>query len=352
MPLTATLERQTGRLPAELTSFIGRKAELEQARRLIEGHRLVTLTGAGGVGKTRLAVRAADLARDSFRDGVFFVCLSDLTEPTLLAQTVCEALGVGERDDRPAPARLADHLADLRVLLVLDTCEHMVDDCAVLSEALLRSAPGLRVLATSRQPLDVVGEYTFTVPPLDGPRAARDVGPDERECDSVTLFAERAAATVQGWTLTRANRDTVVRLCARLDGIPLAIELAAVQLRAFSPDQVLARLGTRLFQGSGRRTGLQRHQTLRATVDWSHALCSPEERLLWARLSVFAADFDPAAAEHVCSGDGLDAGHVAEVLAGLLEKSIVQRADRRGRVRYRMLDTLREYGAERLAAWG
>ncbi|MGI5415249.1 ATP-binding protein [Actinomadura luteofluorescens] len=350
MPLTATLERQTGRLPAELTSFIGRQAELEQARRLIDGHRLVTLTGPGGVGKTRLAVRAAGLAGDAFRDGVFFVCLSDLTEPSLLAQAICEALGVGERGDRPAAACLADHLADLRVLLVLDTCEHMVDECATLSEALLRSAPELRVLATSRQPLDVMGEYTFTVPPLGGARAPRDTVPDGRECDSVTLFAERAAATVQGWTLTRANRDAVVRLCARLDGIPLAIELAAVQLRTFSLDQVLARLGTHLFQAGGRRTGLQRHQTLRATVDWSHALCSPEERLLWARLSVFAADFDLAAAENICSGDGLDAENVAEVLTGLLEKSIVQRADRGVRVRYRMLDTLREYGAERLAA--
>ncbi|MEU9869657.1 MULTISPECIES: ATP-binding protein [Actinomadura] len=352
MPLTATLERQTGRLPAELTSFIGREAELEQARRLIDGHRLVTLTGSGGVGKTRLAVRAADLARDAFRDGVFFVCLSGLSEPSLLAQAICEALGVGERGDGPADALLADHLADLRILLVLDTCEHMVDECAKLCEALLRSAPELRVLATSRQSLDVMGEHTFTVPPLGGPRAAHDAGADGRECDSVTLFAERAAATVEGWTLTGANRDAVVRLCTRLDGIPLAIELAAVQLRVFSLDQVLGRLGTHLFQARGRRTGLRRHQTLRATVDWSHALCSPEERLLWARLSVFAADFDLAAAEHVCSGDGLDAEHVAEVLTDLLEKSIVQRADRGSRVRYRMLDTLRQYGAERLAARG
>ena len=363
MSLGATLERQTGRLPAELTSFIGRKAELDQARRLIGVHRLVTLTGPGGVGKSRLAVRTADLVRDAFPDGVSFVALSGLTEPTLLAQTVCDALGVGERSGEPAVTRLADHLADLRLLLVLDTCEHLVDECAMLAEALLQASPGLRVLATSRQPLDVVGEYTFRVAPLARPEEHLDrggpAGPngsagsdafEDEECDSVKLFAERAAATVQGWTLRRDDRETVIRLCDRLDGIPLAIELAAVQLRAFSLDQVLGRLGTHLFQARGRRTSLPRHQTLRATVDWSHELCSAEERLLWARLSVFANDFDLDAAEQVCSGGGLDTEDIVDVLTGLLEKSIVQRADRGGRVRYRMLDTLREYGAERLAA--
>ncbi|MFG1853771.1 ATP-binding protein [Actinomadura geliboluensis] len=349
MSLTAALERQTGRLPAELTSFIGRKAELEQVRRLVETHRLVTLTGPGGVGKSRLAVRAAGLAQDAFADGVAFVGLSGLTEATLLAQTICDALGVAERGDS-AIARLADHLADLRLLLVLDTCEHLVDDCAMLAELLLRAAPGLRVLATSRQPLDVMGEHTFRVAPLGRPRS----GPaaDGEECDSVKLFAERAAATVQGWTLTRDDRDVVIRLCDRLDGIPLAIELAAVQLRTFSLDQMLGRLGTHLFQVRGRRTSLQRHQTLRAAVDWSHELCSAEERLLWARLSVFATDFDLDAVEQVCAGGGLPAAQIVEVLTGLLEKSVVQRADRGGRVRYRMLDTLREYGAERLAADG
>ncbi|MEU8797303.1 LuxR C-terminal-related transcriptional regulator [Spirillospora sp. NPDC048819] len=354
MSLTATLERQTGRLPAELTSFIGRKAELEQVRRLIDGHRLVTLAGPGGVGKSRLAVRTASLAQDAFDDGVSFVGLSGLTEPSLLAQTICDALGLGERAGEPAATRLADHLAGMRLLLVLDTCEHLVDECAMLTEALLRAAPGLRVLATSRQPLDVMGEYTFLVAPLGMPEAGsgRPDAADGEECDSVKLFAERAAATVQGWTLTRDDREVVVRLCDRLDGIPLAIELAAVQLRAFSLDQVLGRLGTHLFQVRGRRTSLQRHQTLRATVDWSYELCSAEERLLWARLSVFATDFDLDAAEDVCSGDGLAAEHIVEVLTGLLEKSIVQRADRGGRVRYRMLETLREYGAERLTARG
>ncbi|MFD0532903.1 ATP-binding protein [Actinomadura luteofluorescens] len=350
MPLTATLERQTGRLPAELTSFIGRQAELEQVRRLIDGHRLVTLTGAGGVGKTRLAVRAAGLARDAFRDGVFFVCLSDLTEPSLLAQAICEALGVGEQGDRPAAACLADHLADLRVLLVLDTCEHMVDECATLSEALLRSAPELRVLATSRQPLDVMGEYLFTVPPLGGPRApatpSRTAGSATRSRCSPSA---RRRPSRDGRSLAR----TATRWCA------CATASTASRWRSSSPPCNCGRSrSTRCSPASepicsrpsGRRTGLQRHQTLRATVDWSHALCSPEERLLWARLSVFAADFDLAAAENICSGDGLDAEHVAEVLTGLLDKSIVQRADRGVRVRYRMLDTLREYGSERLAA--
>ncbi|MFF0525369.1 ATP-binding protein [Actinomadura nitritigenes] len=349
MALNVTLERQTGRLPAEFTSFVGRKAELDQVGRLIDGHRLVTLTGPGGVGKTRLAVRTATRARDAFDGGVYFVALSGLSEPSLLAQAVCDALGLVEQGGEPAASRLADHLADRRVLLVLDTCEHLLDECAALTEALLRSAPGLRVLATSRQPLDVLGEHTIAVAPLGRPEPDRA---DAEECDSVKLFAERAAAAVQGWTLTRGNRDAVVRLCDRLDGIPLAIELAAVQLRTFSADQVLSRLGTRLFQARGVRTSVPRHQTLRAAIDWSHALCSAGERLLWARLSVFADDFELDAAEHVCSGDDLPAEHVVELLTGLVDKSIVQRADRGGQVRYRMLDSLREYGVERLAAQG
>lgn len=359
MVRNATLERQTGRLPAEFTSFIGRDAELGRLRRLVGEHRLVTLTGPAGVGKTRLAVRTAALAEDAFDEGVYFVGLSGLTEPSLLAQAICDALGLAEQAGESAVGRLVDHLADRRLLLVLDTCEHLLDECAMLTEAMLRTAPGLRVLATSRQALDVMGEHTVVVAPLGCPGddrvggarvgGARDGAAIDGECDAVRLFAERAAAAVQGWTLTRGNRDAAVRLCDRLDGIPLAIELAAVQLRAFSLDQVLGRLGTHLFQVRGRRTSVRRHQTLRAAVDWSHELCSPEERLLWARLSVFADGFDLGAAENVCGGDGFPADHVADVLTGLVEKSIVQRADRGGEARYRMLDTLREYGAERLA---
>ncbi|TYK53649.1 AAA family ATPase [Actinomadura decatromicini] len=352
----STLERQTGRLPAEFTSFVGRDAELVRLRRLVGEHRLVTLTGPAGVGKTRLAVRTAALSEEEFDEGVHFVGLSGLTEPSLLAQTICDAFGLAEQAGETAVGCLVDHLADRRLLLVLDTCEHLLDECATLTEAMLRTAPGLRVLATSRQALDVMGEHTVVVAPLgrsgDGDGDGDGGGAVEGEGDAVRLFAERAAAAVQGWTLTRGNRDAAVQLCDRLDGIPLAIELAAVQLRAFSLDQVLGRLGTHLFQVRGRRTSVRRHQTLRAAVDWSHELCSPEERLLWARLSVFADGFDLEAAENVCGGDGLPADHVADVLTGLVEKSIVQRADRGGEARYRMLDTLREYGAERLAGLG
>ncbi|MFI0369917.1 ATP-binding protein [Actinomadura sp. 1N219] len=371
MARQATLERQTGRLPAELTSFIGRDAELGRLRRLVDEHRLITLIGPAGVGKTRLAVRAATLVRDAFGEGVYFVGLSGLTEPSLLAQAICDALGVTEQDG-DAAARLAEHLADRRVLLILDTCEHLLDECAILTEALLEAAAGLHVLATSRQALDVMGEHTVPVTPLGrpGPAAHRlpdglpdslpdalahglpDGFPDGAEYDAVRLFAERAAAAVQGWTLTHGNRDAAARLCDRLDGIPLAIELAAVQLRAFSLDQVLGRLGTHLFQVRGRRTNVRRHQTLRAAVDWSHELCSAEERLLWARLSVFADGFDLDAAENVCAGDGLPPEAVVGALTGLVEKSIAQRADRGGQARYRMLDTLREYGAERLTELG
>ncbi|TDB89528.1 LuxR family transcriptional regulator [Actinomadura sp. KC216] len=351
MASNAILERQTGRLPAELTSFIGRDAELTRLRRLIDEHRLVTLSGPAGVGKTRLAVRAAAQVRDAFGDGVYFVGLSGLTEPSLLAQAICDALGLTEQDG-DAAARLAEHLADRRVLLVLDTCEHLLDECAILAEELLRTAAGLHVLATSRQALDVTGEHTVVVTPLGRPDPAADTSPDGADCDAVRLFAERAAAAVQGWTLTHGNRDAATRLCDRLDGIPLAIELAAVQLRAFSLEQVLGRLGTHLFQVRGRRTTVRRHQTLRAAVDWSHELCSAEERLLWARLSVFADGFDLDAAENVCAGDGLPPEAVVGALTGLVEKSIAHRADRGGQARYRMLDTLREYGAERLTELG
>ncbi len=347
---TRRLELRSARPPAELTSFVGRREELTELARLLDRCRLVTLTGPGGVGKTRLSLRASAALGESFTDGVAFADLSPLHEPGLLTQAIGETLGLLDQNPATALDALVHHLADRDLLLVLDTCEHLVDSCAMLAEILLQNAPGLRIIATSRQPLDIPGEHTLVIAPLARPEPGC-YDPD-RPCDSMTLFAERAAAVVPGWRMTAGNRAAVARLCHRLDGIPLAIELAAVQLRALSVEQIVERLDRRILQVRGRRSGLARHQTLRAAIDWSHELCSPDEQLLWARLSVFAADFDLETAERVCADDALPADRIFELIAGLVDKSVVLCVDREGAVRYRMLDTMREYGALRLEEAG
>ncbi|MFI0452391.1 ATP-binding protein [Actinomadura sp. 6N118] len=351
---SVALEQRAGRLPAEVTRFVGRKRELAEGRRLLDASRLVTLTGASGVGKTRLALRLAAEARPGYADGTWFVDLSALRDAELLAHTVAEALHVPDQSTRDRLDMLAEHLADRELLLVLDTCEHLVDACAMLAEVLLRSAPHLHLLATSREPLDVFGEHTMVLPPLSLPDAE---GPEAEVAasDAVALFADRAAAVVPGFTLSGGDLPAVARLCRRLDGIPLAIELAAVRLRALSVEQLVERLDDRfrlLGTHRAQRAGRSRHQTLRAAVQWSHELCTPREALLWARLTVFPGGFDLAAAEHVgADGEGVEAGlpadAVYETLARLVEKSIVLREE--GGCRYRMLDTLREYGSDLLA---
>ncbi|MDL4774617.1 ATP-binding protein [Actinomadura xylanilytica] len=332
-----------GNLPAEVTKFIGRRRELAEAKQVLARTRLLTLTGVGGVGKTRLAVRLATDLRRSFADGVWLVELSALHEPELLPRTVADALQLPGQTAGAPLDRLSDHLADKRLLLLLDTCEHLVDGCALLSEVLLRAAPGLRILTTSREPLDVMGEHNLMIQPLP-------VSGGPGEDDAVALFADRAEAMAPGFALSGDNRDTVTRLCRRLDGIPLAIELAAVRLRTMSVEQLEARIDDRFRLLGTSRAGRDRHRTLRAAIEWSHELCTPDEQALWARLSVFPGDFDLTAAEGVCGGDEVAADGLFEVLGRLVEKSIVL-CERDGR-RYRMLDTIREYGAERLAELG
>jgi non-specific serine/threonine protein kinase len=328
------LDRRSGNLPADVTRFIGRSRDLEQVRDALGRYRLVTLRGVGGVGKTRLALQVGATARRSFDDGVWLVELSSLRNTELLARTVAAALGVPDQGAGDPLDLLADYLADRHLLLILDTCEHLIDGCALLCEVLLRAAPRLRILATSREPLGVMGERALLVSPLDVPADDSDT-----KTDAVRLFLDRAEAMVAGFALTSANQAAVARLCRQLDGIPLALELAAVRLRAMSIDQILARIDDRFrFLGTARGTE-NRHQTLRAAVDWSYELCTPEERQLWARLSVFPGDFDLEAAENVC-----DTG--VDVLGRLVDKSIVL-CEQDGS-RYRLLDTLREYGAEQL----
>ncbi|MFE2069421.1 ATP-binding protein [Streptomyces sp. NPDC059467] len=323
-----------GNLPLELTAFVGRSAELGGLARALESGRLVTVTGVGGVGKSRLAARAA--AGAAPRDGVWRVELASVQDPEFVAYAVVEALGLTDHTTRLPEETLLGHLAGRRILLVLDGFEHLVDACAELVAELLRQLPDLVVLAVGRRPLGVAGEVLFPLAPLG-------------EDDAVALFAERAGR--QG--LDVRDCGDVREVCRRLDGIPLAIELAAGRLRALSPGQLLARLDDRfrLLTGGGR-DGLPRHRTLRTTIGWSHELCTPAERLLWARLSVFAQTFDLEAAEYVCSGDGLSSEEVLDVLTELLAQSVVAREETPTGVRYRMLDTVRAYGAGWLAAAG
>ncbi|MFD4571931.1 ATP-binding protein [Streptomyces sp. NPDC058417] len=327
-------QRRGGQLPVELTGFVGRAQELALIRAGLVRSRLVTLVGPGGVGKSRTALRAAGAAASRFADGVRLVELSALHDPELVPATLAGVLELAEQPGMSALDVVVDHLRDRRTLLLLDTCEHLVDACATLCDILLREAPGLSVLATSRQPLDVPGEHCVPIAPLD-------------RADALDLFLSRAAAVT---TLTEADHEGALALVDRLDGMPLALELAAVRLRAVPLAELLARLDRRfeILTGGGRRTALTRHQTLRSAIDWSYELCTPQERLLWARLSVFAGSFELTAAERICGGGELPVAEVMTALIGLVDKSVVQRVDGHG-ARYRLLDTLREYGAGRPA---
>lgn len=406
-----------GNLPAELNRFVGRRAELAAVERRLTEARLVTVTGAGGVGKSRCALRVAARQQERFLDGAWLVELAALRDPALLEHTVSEALGLADQAG-PGGFLLADHLADRRLLLVLDGFEHLVEETASLVYGLLRRSPGLRVLAAGRCPLQVPGEWVLPLSGLPAPEpgAPRDVragagGPteptggasplgaaepaspseatapaettefpdpteatgqpratdqpaspeppqpsscprpveDERSeavCEAAVLFVERAAAVLPGFTLTEDNQHAVAALCHRLDGNPLALELAAGRLRSLSLDQVLHRLDDRFALLVGGVRGVPSHQrTLRNAIGRSHELCAPRERLLWARLSVFAAHFDLEAAEYVCAGSGLPAREVAWAVDALVAQSVVAREDTPVGVRYRMPQSHREYGA-------
>ncbi|MBU2665126.1 LuxR C-terminal-related transcriptional regulator [Actinoplanes bogorensis] len=342
---TVQSRRLRGNLPAELSSFVGRNRERAELKRLLSSSRLVTITGIGGVGKTRTAIRVAAEVQRAFPDGVWLADLSMIADPGLIGEAVAQAIGMRDQSTRPPAEAVADYLASRRLLLVLDTCEHLTADCASFVESLLRAAPGLQVLATSRQPLGAQGEHVFVLAPLPVPDPGGS--PADRELDAaVMLFTERAAAARPGFLLTPVNQDTVVRLCRRLDGIPLGIELAAVRTRAL-PVERIADLVDRWYSDEARmlsRTGGGRHESLRTAVDGSYELCSPGERQLWARASVFADGFDLEAVRHVC-------GETLDLVAGLVDKSILVLDGGPGS-RYRMLDTIREYGVEILRASG
>ncbi|MCK2217620.1 ATPase [Actinomadura sp. ATCC 31491] len=343
--------RREGNLPAELTSFVGRTRLLANLKRHLNESRLVTVTGIGGVGKSRTVLRLAHQVRSQFPDGVWFADLARLQDAGMVKHTISSALRIADQSSRAESESLSEWVGERDMLLIIDTCEHVVQGCAELVHELLEAAPNLKVLATSRQSLHLPYEHVVPVPPLQVP--GDDPAENYFTNESVQLFAARAGASVPDFQLDESSIGTVAELCRRLDGIPLAIELAAVRLRALSVDQILGLLTDRFSLLAGAsRTALPRHQTLRAAIGWSHELCEPAERLLWARLSVFAGDFELDAARFVCSDGRLPSEDITDLVTGLVEKSILLIRSNHAGVRYKLIDTLAEYGDEWLDKLG
>lgn len=347
------VRRKDGNLPLELTSFVGRRHELARAKRLLSTSRLVTMTGVGGVGKTRLALRAADATRRAFGDGVWLIELGEFANPALLVDRVAAEFGLQERSVRPPLELLTEYLVHRQMLMVLDNYEHLIEAVAEMTQTLLRTCPALRIIATSREPLGIGGEVVMRVPPLaipdqSGPATRRGMS----NSDAITLFAERAHAAVPEFELTDENAAAIAQICERLDGLPLPIELAAARLRAMSPTQILNRLTDRYALLTGGNRGVPtRQQTMRLSVDWSYELCTPHEQQIWARLSVFVGGFELDAAEGVC-GSSLGQAELLDTIASLVDKSILIREEPGSVVRFRMLEILREYGREKLRESG
>ncbi len=364
-PVAPTLGEVRTNLPAPFASFVGRERQLEEVGGLLGSHRLVTLAGAPGVGKTRLALRLADQLLSRYADGAWLVELAQLFEPTLVAAATARALGVRE-EGRTATEALLHDLRDREMLLILDNCEHLLDACAELAEALLTTCSGVRVLATSRQPLGLMGEVAWRVPSMSlpetrhsAPRAAGEAGAHSNgSADAGTLhaliaseagrlFLERARASRATFEATESDAAAVVEICRRVDGIPLAIELAAARTAHLAPRQIAARLDDRFrLLTTGRQFHMPTHRTLRALVDWSHDLLAEDERIVFRRLSVFAGGWTLEAAEAVCGEGALD------LLGQLVDKSLVLADEQSGALRYRLQETLRQYALERLEESG
>ncbi len=337
-------------LPIPLTSFVGREQEIAEVLRLLTEVRLLTLTGAGGCGKSRLALQVANGEIGRFQHGVWLVELAALADPALVPQAAASALRIDEQTGRTLTDVLADSLRPKSLLLVLDNCEHLLAACASLIDALLRVCPGVRVVATSREALGVPGETIWRVPSLSVPDLTRLPAHDQlMQYEAVRLFVERAASSHRGFRMTEGNGRAVAQVCHRLDGIPLAIELAAARVQALAVEQIAARLDDRfgLLTG-GSRTGLPRHRTLQAAMDWSYDFLSERERAVLGRLSVFAGGWTLEAAEAVCAGDGVEPSEVLDALTSLVDKSIVNVETQGGEARYRLLETVRQYARDRL----
>jgi predicted ATPase/DNA-binding CsgD family transcriptional regulator len=350
-PAAREPEALATQLPEEPNRFIGRERELSYLRDALQRTRALTLCGAGGIGKTRLALRLLATMAGDFADGVYAVELGDLWEPDLIVSRMASLIGVDGETGRPLQDTLADALQARQALIMLDNCEHLVDACAALCQRLLASCPGLRIVATSQEPLRIPQESVWqvaplTVPPPDAPRGAAELA-------AAPLCAARAAAARPGFAITERNAMAVAAICRALDGVPLAIELAAARVTVLSAEQIAARLGDRFtLLGSGDRTAPPRQRTLRATIDWSHDLLSAAEQTLLRRLTVFSG-WSLDMAEDICADDGLPTEDVVGVLAGLVDKSlVVVEPEVLGQTRYRMLDSIRAYAAQRLAEAG
>ena len=324
-PPIKTLDAYRHNLPAQLTSFIGREKEIPAIRSALLEHRLVTLTGPGGTGKTRLALQVAADLMDEFVDGVWLAELAPLSDPELIPQTILSAFGMKEQPGRPATETLCDRVREDKLLLVVDNCEHLTGACAVLLGSLLEIAVGLKIMVTSREALGVSGEWIWRVPSLSIPDKKSTTSlEDLARIEAVQLFTERARLVRPGFSLTGDNAVFVVEICSRLDGIPLAIELAAARMQALNPEQIASRLKDRfrLLTGGSRRA-LERHQTLRAAVDWSYNLLSEAERDMLQRLSVFGGGWTLEAAEGMATGDGAPQPDWLDLLASLAAKSLL-----------------------------
>ncbi len=341
-------------MPQEPNNFVGRERELTELCELLGVTRALTLCGPGGIGKTRLALRVLRTVVAAFPDGVCFVDLGDLWQPDLVISRVASALGVGEEPGRPLLDTLADAVGPRRLLLVLDNCEHLIDACAVACQRLLDASPGLSLIATSREPLRVAAETVWQVPPLSvAPAGPIESAEDANRYEAIRLFADRAAAALPGFTIGPANVGAVAALCRALDGVPLAIELAAARVRALSVEQIAERLADRFgLLTTGNRTAPPRHRTLRATIDWSHDLLTPYEQVLLRRLSVFAG-WSLEMAEQVCTDEDITPAAVLDLIAALVDKSlVVVESEVLGQARYRLLESIREYAAARLEEAG
>ncbi|HNM37012.1 MAG TPA: helix-turn-helix domain-containing protein [Anaerolineales bacterium] len=339
-------------LPSLLTSFVGRKKEISEVKDALFHHRLVTLTGSGGIGKSRLSLQvAADLLTD-FLDGVWFIELASLSDPNLLPQTIQNILGLIEQKNTSPLQTLQEYLKEKKILLVLDNCEHLVEACATVAHTLLSHTTSLKILASSREALGVQGEFAWRVPSLSVPDTDKGVEADQlSRYEAVKLFIERARLIDPQFVLDETNASFVARICSRLDGIPLAIELAAARLKTLTVEQIHARLDDRFsLLTNGARTLPSRHQTLRAAIEWSYTSLSENEKTLFRRLAVFTGGWSLEAAETICSGNGIKQEDVLDLITSLLQKSLIHTSEFRPGVRYEQLETIRQYGQEKFLA--
>ena len=339
-------------LPSLLTSFIGRKKEMSEIEGALSNYRLVTLTGSGGIGKSRLSLQIAVDLLSTFPDGVWFIELASLSDPNLLPQTIQNTLGVIEQKGPTTLQALTEHLKEKRVLLVLDNCEHLVEACASFAFELLSQTNHLKILASSREALGVHGEFAWRVPPLSAPQTGMDAETDQlSRYEAVKLFIERARLIDPKFTADETNASHVARICSRLDGIPLAVELAAARLKTLSVEQIHARLDDRFtLLTNGARTAPSRHQTLQAAIDWSYDSLSENEKTLFRRLAVFTGGWSLEAAESICSGNGVEKKDVMDLLTSLTQKSLIHTGEIPGGIRYEQLETIRQYGQEKFYA--